>query len=66
MSLDGSNGEALNTSHSHSESEKLKRKGLPCAARSDNIEIRILMLSGIKKVNHTQRIVVLVDTQKNA
>ena len=64
MSLDRSNGKALNASHSHAESEKLERKCLSRATRTDDIEIGVLMLFGVKEVNHAKRIVVPVDSEK--
>ena len=64
MTLDGGDNIALNTAHSHTQSQKLKREGLAGAAGAAHGQVRVLVDLRIKKVNNAERIVMPVDAQK--
>ena len=65
MTLDGGDDIALNTAHSHTQGQKLERKGLTGAAGAAHGQVRVLVDLRIKEVNNAERIVMPVDAQKH-
>ena len=65
MTLDGGDDIALNTAHSHTQGQKLERKGLTGAAGAAHGQVRVLVDLRIKEVNNAQRIVMPIDAQKH-
>ena len=56
----------MNASHSHTQSQKLQRKGFACATGADEVEVRVFIPLGIEKVHDTKRVIMTVDTEQNA
>lgn len=52
--------------HSHTQSQKLQRKGFACATGADEVEVGILVFLGIKQVHNTERVVMSVDAKQHA
>ena len=65
MTLDGGDNITLNTAHSHTQGQKLERKGLTGAAGAAHGQVCVFVDLRIKEVNNAQRIVMPVDAQKH-
>ena len=63
MALDGGNDIALNTAHSHTQSQKLQREGLTGTGCTAHSQVRILIDLRIEKVNYAKGVIMPVNAK---
>ena len=65
MSLNRCENKALHAPDPHTESQQLHGKGFTGTAGPDDVQIPVLMLFGVKKIEDAKRAIIPVDSQQH-